>query len=199
MFRHFFCDIRRMFYGGKINSHPSIIANDCCGGVIYNNMGLPFTSPTIKLYINNEDFMLFCKYIEDFMESEIEYSSNNDFSYPVGELKCVHGIVKVYFMHYESFESAKICWERRKSRIDFRNIFVLMNAGPNVSDDVLKEFSNLKFKKILLSSGIDTNVYSDCLNLDCYEKGFKGPLVKYRNCISPIRYLDEYKWFDIFK
>ena len=198
-FRHFFRDIRRMFYGRKIDSHPSIIANDCCGGVIYNNLGLCFTSPTIKLYINNDDFLLFCKHIEDFIESEMEYSPNNDFSYPVGELKCEHGIVKVNFMHYESFESAKSCWERRKIRIDFKNIFVLMNAGPNVNEDILKEFSSLKYNKVLLSSGINTNIYSDCLNLDCYEKGFKGPLVKYRSSVSPIRYLDEYKWLNIFK
>ena len=35
----------------------TLISQNCVGGVIYNMLDIPFKTPTINLYINDEDFV----------------------------------------------------------------------------------------------------------------------------------------------
>ena len=56
----------------------SIISNTCIGGVICHDLGLPFLSPTINLYIRPCDFVKFCADIQCYLEQEfIEVTANS--------------------------------------------------------------------------------------------------------------------------
>ncbi len=46
------------------NKTPTIISNNCIGGIIYHDLGLEFMSPTINLFFKNEDFFTFLNDIE---------------------------------------------------------------------------------------------------------------------------------------
>lgn len=47
----------------KIRNTPTIISRDCCGGIIYHDCQKQFMSPTINLFMSNDDFLLFCEHL----------------------------------------------------------------------------------------------------------------------------------------
>lgn len=181
----------------KKNTVPCILSRDCVGGVLYKRMGIQFSSPTIKLYMTNEDFVLFCLHINDFVNASVD-EIFTDKTYPVGQISTEKGNIKLYFMHYNSFDEARACWERRIKRIDFDNLLVILNAEPNVNVNIIEQFKKIPYKKILLTSGA---IETECVkNLECFEKGYDGPLVAYKSKKIPVvRYMDEFDWIDFMK
>lgn len=183
-----------IYYRLRIKNHPCIISRDCIGGVLYERLDTVFTSPTIKLYMTNEDFILFCLYLQDFVLGKIE-EIIEPVGYPVGRIRTDKGEIKLHFMHYSSFEEAAISWEARKQRIDYNNIRVILNAEPKVEHGVVNNFMKIPYKKILLSS--DLEECSELKNMKCYQKGYVGPLVAYTSKKIPfLRYMDEIDWID---
>ena len=124
---------------------PSIIACNCWGGYTYHNLGLPFTSPFINMYESDEDYIKIIENLDKYMNEELElidmqYYSLSKSDYPV--VRC--GDVKLNFLHYSSFEQAKHCWEKRKKRINWNNLFVMMYTK---NPEIAERFSKLPYKK----------------------------------------------------
>ena len=93
---------------------PTIFANNCWGGLIYNKLGLEFTSPFINMFESDEDYLKFLKnprkYLNSLLELQEErYEPVLQRYYPV----CACNDILLYFNHYSSFEEANECWERR--------------------------------------------------------------------------------------
>ena len=109
---------------------PSILTPSCIGGLISHNLGLPFRSPTVNLWMDNHDFVKFAwifgiisprsspsgpgEKTEQFQEGD----------YPVGKL----GDLTVYFNHYRSDEEAKDAWNRRREAGGFSEPFPHMTT-----------------------------------------------------------------------
>ena len=79
------------------------------------------------MYESTEDYLKFLsdpkRYIaEDLELVEMGYNETLKINFPIA--KC--GDILLNFNHYESFETANECWERRKKRIDWDNLFVMM-------------------------------------------------------------------------
>lgn len=72
-------------------------------------MKLQFRSPTVNLYFTHSDFLLFLQHIHYYLTLPVE-KVDSDMDYPVGALKGVYGTIRLYFMHYDSFEDAKEKW-----------------------------------------------------------------------------------------
>ena len=69
------------------NTTPSIICNNCIGGVIYHQLGLQFLTPTINLFIPGEDYLNFVKHFKEYVKLPVQDASNQfDKKYPVGEI-----------------------------------------------------------------------------------------------------------------
>ena len=60
----------------------SIISNNCIGGVIYNDLGKKFLSPTVNLYIKPTDFIKFLENMEYYLSLEIK-PCKTPLKYPV--------------------------------------------------------------------------------------------------------------------
>ena len=103
------------------NRDFTIISNNCIAGFIYHDLNMSFLSPTINLTINNHDYIKFLLNIEHYLSLQLVEVKSNDKRYPVGLL----GDIGINFIHYNSFEEAKMAWERRKTRINFKNIYVI--------------------------------------------------------------------------
>lgn len=177
---------------------PSIISNNCVGGVVYHNLGLQFKSPTINLYMNNEDFLLFVSNLQEFLSAELVEVRETKKPFPVGVIRCDKGIITIYFSHYESFAQAQQKWEQRTKRIDWENIVVIMEEGVDPSDDIVKKFEKLPYThKVLLYNG---NIRHDKVKqgFPFYiydEKYYSGRILSFgRFKISKNRYLDEFDY-----
>ena len=124
---------------------PSIIACNCWGGYTYHNLGLPFTSPFINMYESDEDYIKIVENLSMYMNEELEliqmqYYGLSKSDYPV--VKC--GDVKLNFLHYSSFEHAKYCWEKRKKRLNWDNLFIMMYTK---NLEIAERFVRLPYEK----------------------------------------------------
>ena len=90
------------------NNDLTLIARDCIGGTLYHQLGLRFLSPTINLFFTPEDFNYFCLDLKSYIDGKLEESKDENLPYPVGVLYPKEGKpIKIYFMHYETFDLAK--------------------------------------------------------------------------------------------
>ena len=111
-----------------INRDFTIISNNCCAGIIYSDLGLQFTSPTINLYFLPEEYLLFGKNLKAYVEGVmVDVSDPAIASFPIGSIKpedCSLPAIRVYFMHYKNYKEAHDFWYRRCQRIHYDNIFI---------------------------------------------------------------------------
>jgi uncharacterized protein (DUF1919 family) len=118
-----------------------------------HDLGKPFLTPTINLHFNPCDFVKFLRNIHFYLDQPLVECVKEMYPYPVGKLFDIN----VYFVHYHSFEEASLKWNRRKKRINFDNLFIIMTdrhaAGDTAplpvpcscSYEVLQEFDSLPF------------------------------------------------------
>ncbi|MBR1581521.1 MAG: DUF1919 domain-containing protein [Bacilli bacterium] len=123
----------------------SIISCNCIGGMVYHDLKMKFLSPTINLYIDTPDFIKMCLNLKDYMEKELVDANNKD--YPIGIL----GDIKIHFLHYKSFKEAKESWDKRKERINYEKIFVIISDRDNFSENLLDSIDKIPYKKVLYS------------------------------------------------
>lgn len=138
------------------NKDFTIISNNCCAGVIYSDLGIQFKSPTINLYFNPEDFLLFVKNLKSYIAGKLrDVSETTDKKFPVGELcPCDTRLpdIKVYFMHYRTYKEAYESWTVRSGRINYENLFFLWEYNKQNTDiSLIQEFDTLPIKKIIFS------------------------------------------------
>ena len=152
--------IIRYFYRKSLKVRSfSLITNNCIGGIIYHDMHLQFLTPTINLYFDNEEFIRFCTHLDEYLSLIVEECTATQRSFPVGVLHGSHGDVHIYFMHYDSFEQAVAKWNERKERINYDNIYIIMEAQ-KCSSAILAKFNDIPYaNKVVLTDG-----KSDILN-----------------------------------
>lgn len=132
------------------NYNFSIISNNCWGGGIYQELKVPYNSPTIGLYFYPDDYLKFLSdlkyYCTDAKLSFTNFSrhKNTSVEYPVGLLD---NEVEIHFLHYHSTEEAAEKWNRRKERINWDNLFVKMDDRDGCTIDHCIKFDKLPFNK----------------------------------------------------
>ncbi|WP_429150475.1 DUF1919 domain-containing protein [Anaerotaenia torta] len=114
------------------------MCSTCIGGLIYNNLGLKFMSPTINLWIYSPDFVKFAYNLKEYLASELEFLPPNnkytDGAYPVGQLKDII----IHFNHFKTKEEALDKWNERAKRIDFDNLYFITDDNGLKDEDILK-------------------------------------------------------------
>lgn len=131
----------------------TIISNNCVGGLIYKQMGLPYTTPFVGLFILPEDYYRLTKDIRSYLELPIVFDEElklfqlGQYFYPVGHL----GDVTLHFLHYESVEEARDKWNRRKKRMNWNNIYFKFDNKDGITDELLEKVDQLPYhNKIIL-------------------------------------------------
>lgn len=124
---------------------PTIFAVNCWGGFTYHSVGLEFSSPLINLFMSQEDYLKLLNRPQYYMSRQLElesmgYSEVLGRDYPV--VRCDD--LLIHFNHYHSFEEALKCWERRKNRINWGHLFIMMHTN---REDLAEEFLKLPYEK----------------------------------------------------
>ena len=188
------------------NKDVSLICSNCAGGIIYHWLGLKFNSPFINLYMTGEDYIKALENWEDFLNAEIVEDTSTDKAYPVG---IGYLGIKIYFMHYATFDEAIEKWNKRKARIHPDNIAFMFTNYAGGGYTLLKRFDGLPFKhKVVFTAEKYSNIKSAV-----YLKGFKKSSKLYRifkkngvpniwmtqNLITGKRFIDQFdyvSWFN---
>lgn len=116
----------------------SIISQNCLGGIIYHDLGLPFTSPTIDLTIYGDDFVRFVEHLADYLKFKAIPAGFREDTRKVYPLIRV-GDITVDAVHYESPEDAAQAWNRRAHRVNLNDVRVIATTWDLGSDPTLIE------------------------------------------------------------
>lgn len=134
--------------------------------MILHDLGLPFNSPFVNLWLYPEDFIKYVSNIEHYMRCQLEFEPVGGVNYPVGRLDDIH----IYFQHYKSEKEAKEKWETRTYRMDLNHLYVLMTERDGCTQEHLERFDRLSVKhKALL-----THLPHPEISCAHYIKGFES-------------------------
>lgn len=116
------------------NDNFTIVCSNCVGGVIYNRLGKQFLSPTVNLWFLQDEFIKFLMDLKGYLAEELVFVDSK-YNYPVAQLRDI----KVHFAHYHTEEESREAWNRRKSRINYDNLYIIMYDRDGVTrEDLLK-------------------------------------------------------------
>lgn len=145
-------------YSNLIENPITIISDDCWGGFVYHMLGLPFSSPTINLWIPKASYIKFVQDIKYYLEQPLYMKREGN----LRERRCPQGIlgeddkqIMIEFNHALSFAAAEEEWNKRKIRVNYGNIFVKMaiNGDHVYKQEYLDTFKNISYKKICFFAG----------------------------------------------
>jgi uncharacterized protein (DUF1919 family) len=165
MMRKLYCNKVQMM---NKNHDFTIIAQNCIGGVIYNNLGLEFKSPTINMFIEDENFIKLVGNLEHYLQVEPQPVTDcfidpidSDISYP----KICVDDVEICCLHYKDCNEAIEAWEKRCKRVNFENIYVIGNSwNMHSKKELVEELLRVsKYKTVVFT----TEKYQDerCIQL----------------------------------
>ena len=181
-----YCERKKLKY-----TDFSIISNNCWGGLIYQKFGLQYTSPTVGLFILDEDYLKFVeqldfylaqplKFIDPRMSKHHDYlyrEHNKEITYPVARL----GDIEIFFMHYQSKEEAEIKWKYRTMRLNRHRLLIKFSQRQSNTTDVLDRFAaiplrnKLCFTPLLYESSQCNFVYIEALKQLNIQGGDETP------------------------
>lgn len=102
----------------------SVISNNCWAGTaIYQPFGLKYNTPTVGLFLMDEDYIRFLERLEWYLQQtprfirpeqskyydKISNNGNVQVSYPIA---IIGDDVELFFMHYHSEQEALTKWQR---------------------------------------------------------------------------------------
>lgn len=124
------------------NDNFTILASSCAAGIMYNRLGKKFLSPTINMWFKQGDFIKFCLNLRHYIDSELEFIETDEYDFPVAKLDDIY----LYFNHSKSREEAANNWNRRKKRINFDNLFIIMYDRGNLPKSEYLKLNNISAK-----------------------------------------------------
>lgn len=133
----------------------TIISNNCWGGLVYQYFGLQYTSPTIGLFMMDDDYIKFLENLDYYLSQSLTFITHEESkyheslqrettakeTYPIALLDDI----EVHFMHYHSNEEAMQKWEYRKKRINKEHLLVKMSQRSSNNQEILERFENLPY------------------------------------------------------
>ena len=139
----------------RLKNHDfSILCPSCIGGVIYHRLGQRFLSPTINLWMRQRDFLKFVSNLDYYIEKKLVFVEGVEVAgkvcdYPVGKIEDIF----IFFNHSDSKEEAEADWEKRKVRINYDNLYLIIYDREDITVDDLIEFGKIECaNKIILTS-----------------------------------------------
>lgn len=173
-----FAPIRR----SKISAPDTltIISNNCWGGHVYRYFGIPYNSPTVGMYFYAEDYIKFLSNLKYYLGVDMKMISPSE-SIHYEDLKKNHqesldkpigriDDVEIVFLHCHSNEEALTKWNRRKARMDLNNLVVKMSEMNGCSEEHLRLFDALPYKRKFVFTTKDYGLKSQVIYKEWYGK-----------------------------
>ena len=113
------------------NHDFTLISQNCVGGVIYSDLGIPFNSPTINLFIEDDNFVKLAenpKYYFSIKAQPLVDKFIDPIDPSISYPKILIEDIEICCLHYKNCQEAIDAWERRRKRINYNNIYVIGNS-----------------------------------------------------------------------
>lgn len=136
----------------------TIISANCWGGRVYEDLNLPYATPTVGLFFHGPCFVEFIKDLRNNINQELTFvevskyvkanknrSNNNE--YPIGKLG---SSIEIHFLHYSNSNEASEKWNTRKKRINWDNLYYVCTDRDEMTEELMRTFNTLKLKNKLM-------------------------------------------------
>lgn len=187
--------VYRIFWRRQLrNRNMTIIANNCCAGMMYHDLGQRFDSPTINLWIPDGYFFEFLNHLEHYVHSAPEQVFLDGIQYPVGRITRGESEIIIHFIHYDSFDAARQKWLERGRRINRDNLYIVFNTTEN---SYIDQFLKLKYKhKVMLTRCEEHSpVPEHVVDMPVYRHSVaSGIILSYKSPCSFRRWLDDFDY-----
>lgn len=128
----------------------------------------------------------------------VETDYSNKYGFPTGKLVSeVYPDIDILFNHYESFEEARKKWFERVKRVDYSNIFYIMETYDNFFPQELEEYQKLPYStnKVVLTHKRHPEIAdAHYIGIGNGMKKFKGGDTFKLRPFSGKRYLDDFDY-----
>lgn len=176
------------------NGNPSIISNNCNGGVICHDLGLRFNSPTVNLYFPFPDYVRFCERLEYYLslpKPAMREGPSVAEGCPTGVLEDV----MLIFVHYPTFEQARDKWFDRARRVSMNNLYLMLAQRDGCTDDDVRAFDALPYDhKVAFTSKPMHDVACSCFLPEFVEGGCVKVLTEYTSRFTGNRIIDAFDY-----
>lgn len=136
-------------YAEILQNRVSIISDCCFGGCVYHQLKMQFLSPFINTFVDNADYIKLLENFDHYMGKRLELDRDMSvyYGFPIGRL----GDILINFPHDGTFKEAEIRWNKRKERVNVKNMLVMMRIDDDM--EIAERFDALPFgKKVGFSS-----------------------------------------------
>lgn len=136
----------------------TILAPTCIAGVIYHKLGLKFLTPTINLWLTEDDFFKFVSNLEYYVKKDVEFEKmHEELNYPIGVIRGerVEDDIRINFNHDKDFEKARKKWNIRKKRIVRDNIYIIASTRSGEDMEKITRYEKLRdrYKVVVFTAG----------------------------------------------
>ena len=150
------------------NTNFTIIANNCWGSRIYQELGFKYNTPFVGLFFVAPCYIRLLGNLEHYFASDLQFVNQSKYrvfqktkDYPVA---LIGKDVEIHFRHYSNEHKARQDWFRRLRRMNMDNLFVAFSDRDIFSEELLQAFDALPFKqKVCFTAkrypGIQSAVY----------------------------------------
>ena len=179
-----------------INKEFSLIASNCTGMFMLWDLGLPYRSPFVNLYMYPRDFIKFLSNIEYYTKQTLIFIKKEKIDFPIAKLDDI----EIYFQHFSSKEDAEEKWYKRIKRINYDNLFIIMTDRDGCTKEDIVAFSKLNFKNKVIFTHIEYPDIDCAVYIPGYEKSDSvGMCHEYKSPMSIKRsfeIFDYVAWFN---
>ncbi len=126
------------------NHGMTVISANCVGAFVLHDLGEPFNSPFVNLYLSPKNFIRYLQNIDFYQRQSLEFIFSEK-NYPIGKL----ADIEIHFMHYRDEQEAREKWQTRSARINPDNLFIIMtdkDGTQGITYENLVAFDQLPFK-----------------------------------------------------
>ncbi len=170
-------------FEGLTNTSFSIFASNCAAGFIYQDAGLPYTTPTIGLFFHSPCFIELLEnfsWVNDSLKfvHKSKYESTNiarqksNNYYPIA---IIGNDIEIHFLHYTSEAEAKEKWQRRLAKLNYDNLLILFSVREKANESLVQRFDQLPFKNKLCLSALKYENIKSLIHFKQYEKDAEMP------------------------
>lgn len=153
-FRIEYFSLLRSFYRSELrtifSSDESIVANNCLGARISQDLGYRYNSPFAGLFIPYPDYVILLQHFDEIKDAVMTFSSGH--KYPVGMLHLRGEEIAVHFLHYHSEEEAAAKWRKRLARMNLNKLVVIGMEADGCTRQNIVDFLQLPYKKKIFLS-----------------------------------------------
>lgn len=192
----------------KLNiKNPTIISNNCWGGIISQYLGIPYYTPTVGLYFFADEYIKFLKKFKYYINQKLEIIEAKQSKYYTEMIKKGHDKslvgklddVEIVFLHYHSKEEIIEKWNRRVKKINWDYIIFKFCDQNLCTEENIYEFEHLRFKNKICFS---TKKYPKCKSVITFDNQKNKDEVekdyyvshKYMDIIDYINNLEKESW-----